>query len=300
MISEYGKSTVKPRKILRKVLLGLITLLVLLIIGKSIAGSGSLVLFPISRIQIFGTSYVSKREILELMRLDARKSIITFNKAQARRSLLGDVRVSGVEIVKLFPDTLRVYVVEKEKKMLLKVQDRKTGDLGGGGAAAADLFWLSRDGVILAPALEDSASDPTRPGSAHPGPESLGSEGPIITLGANIDDIKVGGRTGDYLLESALEALGGVESRYPGFYRLIETVSIGRDGVRVRLDDERYAIYFGDSVTEEKFEQLRALLLVLQSRQSPGIGAAATGGTAKDGVIEIDMSSSQAAIRRRE
>ena len=280
MIGEYGKSAVKPRKILRKVLLGLVTLLALLIVGKSIAGSGSLVLFPISRVQIFGTSNVSKREILELMRLDARKSILAFNKAQARRSLLGDARVSGAEIVKLFPDTLRVYVVEKEKKMLLKVQPHETGDTGAGG-----MFWLSRDGVVLAPAPEDSAS---------------GTERPFITLGANRDDIEIGGRTGDYLLESALEALGGIESRYPGFYRRIENVSIGRDGVRVRLDDERYAIYFGDSVTEEKFEQLRALLLVLQSGRYPREGSAGTGGSAKEGLIEIDMSSSQAAIRKGE
>jgi hypothetical protein len=215
------------------------------------------------------------------MRLDARKSILTFNKAQAKRFLLGDARVSGVEIVKLLPDTLRVYVVEKEKKMLLKVEK---GDRGTG------LYWLSRDGVILAPALEVPAS----------GAELPGSEGPHITLDANNDDIKVGGRTGDDLLENAIEALGGIEGRFPGFYRRIETVSIGRDGVRVRLDDERYSIYFGDSVTADKFEQLRALLLVLQSGRSSGTTAAGAGRSAKDGAIEIDMSSSQAAIRKRE
>jgi hypothetical protein len=286
MIGEYGKSTVRPRKVLRKILLGLITLLVLLIIVKSIAGSGSLVLFPISRVQIFGTTHVSKREVLELIRLDARKSILTFNKAQAKRSLLGDARVSGVEIVKLYPDTLRVYVAEKEKKMILVVENRKIGDSDSGGAAdSGKAFWLSRDGVILAPAPEDAAS---------------GSARPFITLSANNDDIKVGGRTGSYLLESVLEALGGIESRYPGFYRLIENVSIGRDGVHVRLDDERYVIYFGDSVTEEKFEQLRALLLVVETRQSPGKGAVGNGGAAEAGAVEIDMSSSQAAIRERE
>jgi hypothetical protein len=299
MIGEYGKSAVKPRKVLRKVLLGLITLLVLLIVGKSIAGSGSLALFPVSRVQIFGTTYISKREVLELMRLDARKSILAFNKAQARRSLLGDARVSGVEIVKLFPDTLRIYVVEKEKKMLLRVHGRETGDTAGG------VFWLSRDGVVLAPASEDTASVPegqpsNRPGSEGQGSEGPGSEGPHITLEANSDDITIGGRTGDFLLESALAALGGIESRYPGFYRLIENVSIGHDGVRVSLDDARYAIYFGDSVTEEKFERLRSLLLVLQSRRSPEKGEAGTGGAAMAGVIEIDMSSSQAAIRKRE
>jgi hypothetical protein len=286
MIGEYGKSTVRPRKVLRKILLGLITVLLLLIIVKSLAGSGSLVLFPISRVQIFGTTCVSKREVLELIRLDARKSILSFNKAQARRSLLEDARVSGVEIVKLFPDTLRIYVVEKEKKMLLKVENLKAGDWKTGGAAASgEVYWLSRDGVVLAPATEDSVSGGTRP---------------FVTLGLNNDDIKVGGRTGNYLLESALEALGGIESRYPGFYRLIENVSIESDGVHVRLDDKRYAIYLGDSVTEEKFEQLRALLLVLKSRQIPGKGSDGTGGAQKAGSIEIDMSSSQAATRKRE
>jgi hypothetical protein len=110
---------------------------------------------------------------------------------------------------------------------------------------------------------------------------------------SNTVDIEVGGRTGDYLLESVLEALGGIESLYPGFFRRIENVSIERDGVRVRLDDERYSVYFGETASVEKFEQLRALLLVLESRNAAGGGATA-------GSIGIDMSSSQAAIAQRE
>ncbi len=158
---------------------------------------------------------------------------------------------------------------------------------GGEPAAASPArgYWLSRDGVVLAPVSPAELS---------------GAGRPSITLVSNIDDIEIGGRTGDYLLESALEALGGVESRYPGFFRRIENVSVERDGVRVRLDDERYSIYFGESASVDKFEQLRALLLVLESRKNAGDDAGFGGGAAEAGSIRIDMSSSQAAIAKRE
>ena len=49
-------------------------------------------------------------------------------------------------------------------------------------------------------------------------------------------------------------------------------------------------IYFGSTVTVEKLEKLRALLLVLDSKYKEG----------DEGGWEIDMSFSHAAVRKRE
>ncbi len=113
MIGEYGKTAVRPRKMLRKILLSLIAVLIVLIVVRVIAGSGPLTLFPVARIEIFGAAYIGKQKVLALAGLEPHTSILSFNTHRAKRSLLGDQRVSGVEIVKLFPDTVKIYVVEK-------------------------------------------------------------------------------------------------------------------------------------------------------------------------------------------
>ena len=56
------------------------------------------------------------------------------------------------------------------------------------------------------------------------------------------------------------------------------------------MKNNDHKIYFGSTVTVEKLEKLRALLLVLDNRYKDGD----TGGW------EIDMSFSHAAVRKRE
>jgi cell division septal protein FtsQ len=116
MIGEYGKSTVRQRKInrrvaLRRVMLALIVLCVAAIGIRAGAGFDSFVLFPVGRVEVYGNGFVTKTEVLRLIGLDANRSILTFRRGRARKRLLADKRVQGAEIVKLLPDTLRVYVV---------------------------------------------------------------------------------------------------------------------------------------------------------------------------------------------
>jgi hypothetical protein len=266
MIGEYGKSTVRQRKInrrvaLRRVMLALIVLCVAAIGIRAGAGFDSFVLFPVGRVEVYGNGFVTKTEVLRLIGLDANRSILTFRRGRARKRLLADKRVQGAEIVKLLPDTLRVYVVEKSKKMLLEA----------GGQA----YWLSKDGVVLGAAVLSGAA--------------AVRSGPVVTLESNIVDIKIGGKPGNILIDGILAAAGEIEKEHPGFYGRIQSFSVEQDGVHLLLSDARFQVYLGNTVTKEKLEQLRALLFVLNTTYPAGRGHAA---------IEIDMSFSQAAVRQ--
>ena len=268
MIGEYGKSTVRQRKInrsvvLRRVLLALIVLCVAAIGIKAGTGFDSFALFPVGRVEVYGNGFVTKTEVLRLIGLDANRSILTFSRGRARKRLLADRRVQGAEIVKLLPDTLRVYVVEKSKKMLLEA----------GGQA----YWLSKDGVVLGAV-----------GLSEAGTAAVRSR-PVVTLESNIVDIKIGGKPGNILLDGILAAAGEIEKDYPGFYGRIQSFCVEQDGVHLLLSDARFQVYLGNTVTKEKLEQLRALLFVLNTTYPAGRG---------HGAIEIDMSFSQAAVRQ--
>ena len=261
MIEGYRKSEIRSKKIIRIILSFCIGILVLLILVKVLSGLKISVLLPIKQVQIYGNKYVNNSDIMKQMNLNTDRSIFFYSTRATKLAILEDKRISGIELVKVYPDTLRIYVAEKERKYLFSNSDR--------------MYWLSSDGIVL----EDVT-------------ERINDTSPFITMNSNNDDIKIGNKVENFMIEGLLSSIGAFEKDYSEFYKRILSFVVDEKGVYVRLKENNYRIYFGNTITKEKFEKLRALIIVLESTDKDQ--------SKKNTTMEIDMSFSNAAVRKGE
>jgi hypothetical protein len=188
---------------------------------------------PIRSIQIVGLDLVPKGEIVQLLGPGVSGSLLLFNNGRASQSLLSDSRITEAEIVKLYPDTLRVRVREKQPAALVH-------------AAGGD-FLVSTDGTVLA--RVEAGAYPQRP---------------RVTLPGDRDDISTGEVLRDVVLLDLVRTLDGFGRRRPGFVQSLRDIRVDAGGVTVFLEDGRYRAYLGTTVTARKLERLRALVFVLK------------------------------------
>ncbi len=261
MIEESRKDTLRSRKVVRFILVLLISMLIALVLVRMGIGVRVATILPIERVQIFGNSSVTNGEIARLIGLDSEHSLLFFSRERAMRLLRQDARIERVEVVKVYPDTLRIFIAEKERGAALEHAEK--------------LYWLSQDGVVL------SAMDERSPGDY-----------PFITFLSDNDDIKTGYRVENSMLLNLLEEVLRFRKDYPEFFRFVDSFSVDDSGITVYLHDARYRVYLGSSVTKDKLKRLRALQIVLQTiHPDPA---------SKKKVFEIDMSFSHAAVREGE
>jgi hypothetical protein len=259
MIRSYEKNPIRTRRVVRVILISLISVLVammLLRVGLEVAGQAIL---PVKAVQIFGNRFISNREILSLLSLKSGTSMIFVNLEAAKERLRSDSRVRVVQMVKVYPDTLRVHIREKDPAALLGIDDMR--------------LLISGDGVVLAPAVDDRGY----------------SDYPFISLLSKDDDIKIGNPVNNFLVLKLLDAAIQFKGQHPEFTTRIESYTVDDSGVWVRLNDPRYHIFFGSDVDAGKLNRLRALMFVLDQSHDDENG--------KQGVVDIDMSGSHAAVR---
>ena len=113
---------------------------------------------------------------------------------------------------------------------------------------------------------------------------------PLISLNENNDDISIGSTVDNFMVGDIIGSMQKLNNLYPDFYDSIESFYVSNDGIYVGMKNNDDKIYFGSTVTVEKLEKLRALLLVLDKRYK----------NVNEGGWEIDMSFSNAAVRKRE
>jgi len=280
---EYGGSELQHRRIARqkfvkRALLTVIALLLVLLFFKLGTILRSAAIFPIRQVYIYGNSVLSSGEVARAADLEAYRSMLAFSRRKAAAALLRDRRITGVQILKIFPETLKIYVIEKEKKMLLK--------------SLKGAYWVSEDGTVLAPAEESVAAE------SSAAAESAFMKGPFITLILDNDDTKVGAPIQGFMAESVISSLKELEQEDLSLYRLIDSVSVGEAGIFVLLGKMRYRVYMGSTIDLAKFKKLRALLAVLGRADDPDRAddyARGDGGT-----MEIDMSFSHAVLGKGE
>ena len=259
---SYEKSTVRTFRVLRLILIPLIIILTAMLIlklGLSVTGK---TILPVRTVQITGNRYLSNQEIISLLNLESGTSMLFVNLERAKSAIMQDPRVRRVQMVKVYPDTLRVHVREKEGAALLGKDD--------------SYFLISRDGAVLE-AFEGTVDDPGY------------SDYPFISLLSKSDDIKIGNHVESFLVLHLLDALLQFQVEQPDFSRRIESCSVDDVGIWIRVRDLPYRIYLGSEVSAEKMERLRALIIVLGQ----------TSGRSGDNPVpmEIDMSFSHAAVR---
>jgi len=261
MIEGYGRDEIRQRKIVRRILIVTIFLLIAMIGVKVIDGLQVFTIFPVKKVQINGTHFVKNKEIVGLMGLTTATSLISLSKKRARDALLEDKRIKRVVIVKLYPDTVRIWIEEKPKSAFLRV--------------GTEGYWTSLDGTILGKASEDELSGY-----------------PAIILNTNNDDIKIGQELENFLVKDLLLSIDITRKRHPDFFRLIDLVTVEENGAYISLENGFFSVYMGKNVTIESFRKLRTLITVLESKDFGKSGLI-------DG-YDIDMSFSHAAVKERE
>jgi hypothetical protein len=262
MIGSYGKSGVRSRKIGRVILIPLICIMVVLLllrVGLIISGQ---TILPIRSVQVSGTRFVSNAEVVSLLDLGSRDSLLFMNLEGAREAVMRDHRVKRVQMVKVYPETLRVHVREKEGVAVVGFD--------------GDSYLLTGDGVVLA-RIEGAGVD------------RVYSEYPSISLLSKDDDIKIGNPVDNALLGNLLDVLPRFYEEEPEFGRRIESFAIDQVGIWTRIADAPYRVYLGGQVSVDKLHRLRNLIVVLEQKRGDGPVESST--------LEIDMSFSHAAVR---
>ena len=194
-----------------------------------------------------------------MLNLSSGTSLIFLNLEVAKDHLKRDGRVKVVQMVKVYPDTLRVHIREKDPVAFLVMDDMR--------------YLISIDGVALTQAANDQSY----------------TDYPFISLLSKDDDIKIGNPVNNFLVLNLLDAAIQFKGQHPEFTARIESYTVDDSGVWVRLNDPRYRIFFGSDVDAGKLNRLRALMFVLDQSHDDENG--------KLGVVDIDMSGSHAAVR---
>jgi len=189
------------------------------------------VILPVKKLQIYGNRYVMEGEIIRLLKIDASTSILLFDREKAIERILHDRRIRRASVVKMYPDTLRVYISEKNIAAIVAAGDTR--------------YAVSTDGIVL---------------NTVKGRES--GEYPLITLKSNNDDIKIGNEIQNIVVKNLLVALNEFKKRYPDFSARIDNAVVDKSGVYVYLAG--YRVYMGAETTLSKLVRLRALIHVLE------------------------------------
>jgi len=258
MIEEYRE--VRSKSGVKILLIVLIVVLLSLVSLKLISNLNKLNLFSVKKVQIYGNLSLKDSSIAKLINLDNNLSLVLFNKKKAIRILESDGRIKKVEIAKIYPDTLRIYIVEKDRFALISINNEN--------------YFLSKDGTVL------MRSNETQKGY------------PLITIKSFNDDIIIGEKLNNCIIPSILDSIPSIKNEYPGFYRSIDHFLLDKDGVYLKLKNHDTRIYLGDEINREKLEKLRALLIVLKSNYSKE--------SLDIDRLEINMGFSNAAVRQRE
>jgi hypothetical protein len=258
MISTQ-KDSVRSKRIVRIILIALITMLfimMLLKIGLEITGQ---TILPVKTVQIFGNRYMSNRELLSLLDLKSGTSILFLNLETAKERLRSDHRVKVVQMVKVYPDTLKVHIREKDAVAILDTDNER--------------LLISEDGTVLARAADDRGY----------------SDYPFISLLSKHDDIKIGNPVNNFLILNLLGAAIHFRRQYPEFAVRIDSFAVDDWGIWVLLHGPTYRVYLGNEVDAGKLNRLRALTHVLEQSGEQE--------TEIDRTVYIDMSGSHAAVR---
>jgi hypothetical protein len=259
---SYERSSVRVHRILRLILMlliGILTAMLVLKIGLSMTGQ---TILPVRTVQVTGNRYLTNNDVISLLGLQSGTSMLFLNLERTERLVMQDERIRRVQLVKIYPDTLRVHVREKDAAAVL---DRD-----------GTFYLVSSDGVILT-GLDSGADDRGY------------SDYPFISLLSKDDDIKIGNPVDSVLLINLLDSLLQFRQEQPDFSRRIESCAVDEEGIWVRMADLPYRIYMGSDISAEKLNRLKALIIVLEQTQ---------GRKGREAIpLEIDMSFSNAAVR---
>ncbi len=233
MIEQYRRDIVKAKKILRKILVIIIVVLLIFIVAKIVKDISGVVLFPVKSVQIFGNKYVSSKDIMKIIGIGPSVSLLTLKSEKAEMLLMSDNRIESAVVVKVFPDTLKIYLKEKRAEFTLDYNGKR--------------YVISNDGTILGKAV--SNSDVFRP----------------ILLIENNDDINIGSKVNNFLLLEVIGVLSKMEEMDKTLLNRLTSVNVRTSGIYLELDKGKYRVYMGSYISMGLIDKLKALLKVLNN-----------------------------------
>jgi len=239
MIEEYKKDYIKGKRFVKRILLILIVISVIFIGIKLLKDIGGVVVFPVKRVVVYGNKYVSSKDIIKLLGLGPTTSILSINRNKAADTLKSDPRIEAVVVVKVYPDTVKIYLKEKSRFIPLLIKN--------------ELYAISSDGVVLGRIKNKLVSDT-----------------PVLQI-LNYDDIKTGNKLDNFLILETLKAINRLKEKDNNFFSTIDRISIGKSGVFINIKNDKYSVYLGDNINSDVFNKLKVLIGVLESsREADG------------------------------
>lgn len=266
MIERFGRTHTVARKPTRVLLLIGIGILLMFVVINLATRVRTFQIFPLRSVVVMGNNILSTEEILTLTGLSADQSLLSIRKSVVLRKLLRDKRIASAEVIKIYPDKLKILLSEVPGRVLINM--------------GKEVYVSSSDGLILKK-LDNS-------GEVNPHYKDFIE----ITLNEKNVDIKVGDYIGSILTREAIAAFSGMKVKSSEIYRMIDRIVVESQGITVILNrraEPVREVYLGFSIDSEKLEKLRAVLLVTKKIY---------GNTSSH--VYIDLSSSYAAVKLEE
>ncbi|RKX94278.1 MAG: hypothetical protein DRP84_07300 [Spirochaetes bacterium] len=258
MIEEYKKDFIKGKRFVKRIFLILIFISLILIGLKLLKDFGGIALLPVKKVVVYGNNYISSKDVIKLLGLGPTTSILGISRMRAIEELKSDSRIETAVVVKVYPDTIKVYLKEKTALLPLRV--------GG------EWYAISRDGVVLGKIDDNKAIK-------SPGLQIL-----------NYDDIKIGYKLDNFLVQETLRSIQSLKDNDPGFLSKIDQILIKKSGIYLSIGNDKYNVYLGDNINPDVFRRLKALIAVLENSREAG----------GEKQIIINMSFSHATVKIRE
>ncbi|MBN2029930.1 FtsQ-type POTRA domain-containing protein [bacterium] len=188
-------------------------------------------LFQIRKIEIEGNELFSDQEILDMGGLDLKADIWKVNLNKVGNQIGGQPFIEQVYIERLFPDILRINILEKHPVALLQFE--------------STFYCIDREGLIL--------------------PSITGKNYDLPILSGNFKGgIHVGSRVRGNVIGQGLQFINLVLNFCPSIYSQISEVVVGREeGLLLYTNQTTVPVWLGNEEYVRKIHYLKAILVEL-------------------------------------
>jgi cell division septal protein FtsQ len=180
----------------------------------------------LSDIRFYGCKEVDSKRLEEIIRIDFPSNILRIDLSQLKGRLKEEIWVKQVEIRRVLPSKLVVYVQERIPSIILEIQN--------------DLMIADQDGIIL----------------GHYAPKFRKLDVPVFrgVLGENAESYRLHQEENSARIRQAVLMLSELESGSPNYTKSISEVDVSDPkNLKIMLVDDTAEVYLGGENYLERF-----------------------------------------------
>lgn len=190
--------------------------------------------FNVEKIEIRGNNILTREEILALANLKTPQRIFDIDLAAMEKRIQRHPFVKEVSVVRSFPATLKIYVIEREPIVSL--------------SSSKELLYLDSHGYLL-PHLSEKYYDL---------PIITGTQKPKVGLGEQINSERI---------LQAIRFLRVIKATEPSLFSKISEINLASSkGMILYITGNKIPIIFGQNEYRTKVQYLKAILNHIQSQ----------------------------------